>query len=165
MPHVSPPSYTAPPFVHGFLFPSSNLLFLRSPNSINGMSIFLLVRASEQEGIPVPDTCILPSATPVGSSFRINPESGPFLAPPSTPAPSSQASFLLSGLVPLLLLLPPVACSLQSSQGVFIQSKGNVWTSPMVQWLRIHMPMWGTWVRSLEDSICCGAAKTVHHHY
>ena len=87
-------------FIHGFLFPSSNLLFLQSPNSINGMFIFLLVRASKQEGIPVPDTWILPSASPVGSSFRVNPESGPFLAPPSTPPLSSQASFLLSDLVP-----------------------------------------------------------------
>ena len=93
-------------FIHGFLFPSSNLLFLQPPSSINGMSIFRLVRASEQDGIPVPDTCILPSATPVGSSFRVSPESGPFPAPPSTPPPSSQASFLLSDLVPCFCSCP-----------------------------------------------------------
>ena len=40
----------------------------------------------------------------------------------------------------------------------------SVWqnrTSLVVQWLRIHLPMQGTWVRSLvqEDSTCCQASK------
>ena len=36
-------------------------------------------------------------------------------------------------------------------------------TSLVVQWLRIHLPMQGTWVRSLvqEDSTCHGATKPV----
>ena len=35
------------------------------------------------------------------------------------------------------------------------------------QWLRIHLPTQGTWVRTLvwEDSTCRGATKPVHHNY
>ena len=35
-----------------------------------------------------------------------------------------------------------------------------------VQWLRIHLPAQGTWVRSLvwEDPTCCRATKHVHHN-
>ena len=38
-------------------------------------------------------------------------------------------------------------------------------TSLVVHWIRIHLPMQGTWVRFLvqEDSICWGASKPVHH--
>ena len=34
-------------------------------------------------------------------------------------------------------------------------------------WLRIHLPMQGTWVRALvqEDPTCCGATKPVCHNY
>ena len=41
------------------------------------------------------------------------------------------------------------------------------WTSPVAQWLRIRLPMQGTWVRSLvqEDPTCCGATKPLHHNY
>ena len=37
----------------------------------------------------------------------------------------------------------------------------------MVQWLRIHLPMQGTWVPSLirEDPTCRGATKPVRHNY
>ena len=36
----------------------------------------------------------------------------------------------------------------------------------MVQWLRIHLPMQGTWVWSLfQDSTCPGASKPVCHNY
>ena len=37
----------------------------------------------------------------------------------------------------------------------------------MVQWLRIHLPIQGTQVRSLfqEDSTCHGVTKPVHHSY
>lgn len=35
-------------------------------------------------------------------------------------------------------------------------------TSLVVQWLRIHVAMRGTWVRSLVDPTCCGAAEPVH---
>ena len=40
-------------------------------------------------------------------------------------------------------------------------------TSLVAQWIRIHLPMQGTWVRSLvrEDSTCCGAAEPMHHSY
>ena len=39
--------------------------------------------------------------------------------------------------------------------------------SLVAQWLRIHMPMQGTWVRALvqEDPTCCGAAKPVRHNH
>ena len=40
--------------------------------------------------------------------------------------------------------------------------------TPLVaQWLRIHLPMQGTWVRSLvwEEPTCHGATKPVHHNY
>ena len=38
-------------------------------------------------------------------------------------------------------------------------------TSLVAQWIRLHLPMQGTWVRSLvwEDSMCCGATKPMHH--
>ena len=37
----------------------------------------------------------------------------------------------------------------------------------MAQWLRIHLPMQGTWVQALvwEDPTCHGAAKPMHHNY
>ena len=39
--------------------------------------------------------------------------------------------------------------------------------SLVAQWLRICVPMQGTWVRSLvwEDPTCRGATKPVHHNY
>ena len=39
----------------------------------------------------------------------------------------------------------------------------DFWTSLVVQWLRIHLPMQGSWVPSLveEDSTCCRATKPV----
>ena len=40
-------------------------------------------------------------------------------------------------------------------------------TSLVAQWLRIRLPMQGTWVRALvqEDPTCHGATKLVHHNY
>ena len=40
-------------------------------------------------------------------------------------------------------------------------------TSLVAQWLRIHLPMEGTWVQALvrEDPTCRGATKPVHHNY
>ena len=37
----------------------------------------------------------------------------------------------------------------------------------MVKWIRIHLPIQGTWVRSLvrEDPTCHGATKPICHHY
>ena len=39
--------------------------------------------------------------------------------------------------------------------------------SLVAQWLRIRLPMQGTWVRALarEDPTCLGAAKPVRHNY
>ena len=39
--------------------------------------------------------------------------------------------------------------------------------SLVAQWLRIRLPMQGTWVRTLlwEDPTCHGATKPVHHNY
>ena len=41
------------------------------------------------------------------------------------------------------------------------------WGSLVVQWLRICLPMQGTWVRALvrDDPTCCGATKPLHHNY
>ena len=52
------------------------------------------------------------------------------------------------------------------SQNEYI-SKVYCWTSLVAQWLRIHLPMQGTWVRALvrEDPTCCGATKPVRHNY
>ena len=40
-------------------------------------------------------------------------------------------------------------------------------TSLVAQWLRIRLPVQGTWVRALvqEDPTCCGATKPVRHNY
>ena len=42
------------------------------------------------------------------------------------------------------------------------------WRASLVaQWLRIHLPMQGTWVRALvwEDPTCHRATKPVRHNY
>ena len=45
--------------------------------------------------------------------------------------------------------------------------KCTLGTSLVAQWLRIRLPMQGTWVRALgwEDPTCRGAPKLVHHNY
>ena len=45
--------------------------------------------------------------------------------------------------------------------------KFHTGTSLVAQWLRIHLPMQGTRVRSLvrEDPTCRGATKSVRHNY
>ena len=47
------------------------------------------------------------------------------------------------------------------------QKKVDKEASLVVQWLRIRLPIQGTWVRALvqEDPTCCGATKPVHHNY
>ena len=47
------------------------------------------------------------------------------------------------------------------------KKKGRAGTSPVVQWLRIHLPTQGTRVQSLvrEDPTCRGATKPVRHNY
>ena len=46
-------------------------------------------------------------------------------------------------------------------------NKQNLWTSLVVQWLRIRLPMQGTRVRALvrEDPTCRGATKPVRRNY
>ena len=41
------------------------------------------------------------------------------------------------------------------------------WTSLVAQWIRIHLPVQGTWVGPLvqEDLTCHGATKPVRHNY
>ena len=41
------------------------------------------------------------------------------------------------------------------------------WASLVAQWLRIRLPMQGTWVLALvqEDPTCRGATKSVRHNY
>ena len=45
--------------------------------------------------------------------------------------------------------------------------KNKIGASLVAQWLRIRLPMQGTWVRALvqEDPTCRGAAKPVHRNY
>ena len=40
-------------------------------------------------------------------------------------------------------------------------------TSLVVQWIRMHLPVQGTWVQLLvqEDSTCLRASEPVHHSY
>ena len=49
----------------------------------------------------------------------------------------------------------------------FIPFKNYSWASLVVQWLRIRLPMQGTWVQALvwEDPTCHGATKPMHHNY
>ena len=44
--------------------------------------------------------------------------------------------------------------------------KGQLWASLVAQWLRIHLPMQGTWVWSLvqEDPTCHGATGPLRHN-
>ena len=46
-------------------------------------------------------------------------------------------------------------------------SRRNLWASPVAQWLRIRLPMQGTWVQFLvrEDPTCRGATEPVRHNY
>ena len=51
-------------------------------------------------------------------------------------------------------------------EGVILLNK-VVRASLVAQWLRIRLPMQGTWVRALvpEDPTCHGAAEPVSHNY
>ena len=48
-----------------------------------------------------------------------------------------------------------------------LYTKINSRASLVAQWLRICLPMQGTWVWALvwEDPTCCGATKPMHHNY
>ena len=56
-----------------------------------------------------------------------------------------------------------------ASLEVLLRAVKKCWpgTSLVAQWLRIRLPMQGTWVRALvpEDPTCRGAAKPMHHNY
>ena len=45
--------------------------------------------------------------------------------------------------------------------------KKAIRASLVAQWLRVLLPMQGTWVRALvwEDPTCRGAAGPMHHNY
>ena len=60
-----------------------------------------------------------------------------------------------------------LGCSVRG-RGMTRKWAGNwTWTSLVVQWIRICLPMQGTWVWSLvwEDSTCHRITKPVHHNY
>ena len=76
--------------------------------------------------------------------------------------------------VPCKISYPPIQIG-WNSQNYKIQVTGQgsafiffikniFWTSLVVQWLRICLPMQRTWVQYLarDDSTCCGAAKLMH---
>ena len=48
-----------------------------------------------------------------------------------------------------------------------LYKKAVLGASLVAQWLRICLPIQGTWVRALvrEDPTCCGTTKPVHHNY
>ena len=50
---------------------------------------------------------------------------------------------------------------------VVVLKNGIMGTSLMAQWLRIRLPVQGTWVRMLvqEDPACCRATKPTSHNY
>ena len=62
-------------------------------------------------------------------------------------------------------VLPIHARDLQTHTNSMDHFKDALWISLMVQWLRIHLPVQGTWIQSLiqEDSTSQGATKPMHH--
>ena len=59
-----------------------------------------------------------------------------------------------------------MVCELHLNKKFFWFKKEKV-VSLVAQWLRIHLPMQGTWVQALvqEDPTCRRATKPVHHNY
>ena len=55
----------------------------------------------------------------------------------------------------------------EEGMGLLFSKHSESETSLVAQWLRIRLPVQGTWVRSLarEDPTCRGAAKPVSHNY
>ena len=58
----------------------------------------------------------------------------------------------------------PLRMNMEKFQG---EEKQGAGASLVAQWLRIRLPMQGTWVRALvrEDPACRGATKPMHHNY
>ena len=54
-----------------------------------------------------------------------------------------------------------------STLEIYITEKKGGGASLVAQWLRIRLPMQGTWVRALvrEDATCHGATKPMCHDY
>ena len=54
-----------------------------------------------------------------------------------------------------------------SLEDIMLHKINQSWASLVAQWLRIHLPMQGTWVRSLarEDPPCLGETKPMCHNY
>ena len=52
-------------------------------------------------------------------------------------------------------------------ESVILKKPKNSRASLAAQWLRIHLPMQGTWVQALvqEDPTCRGATKPMSHNY
>ena len=77
------------------------------------------------------------------------------------PTPKSEGSQCLS------LLLLPLSFYRCSPQQTSCALNPIWWASLVVQWIRICLPMQGTWVWSLvqEDPSCRGATKPVRHNY
>ena len=58
-----------------------------------------------------------------------------------------------------------IRSQLGGGEGWLCSEGGNFWASLVAQWLRIHLPMQGTWVQALvqEDPTCHRASKLMHH--
>ena len=46
----------------------------------------------------------------------------------------------------------------------FMEKNGKAGTSLLTQWIRNHLPMWETWIRSVvqKDPTCHRSTKLVH---
>lgn len=111
LPHVSPLLivYTQLPIsLLNLAFPAI------SPNSVNGNSVFPPACAPNKNSSLSLLPASNPSANPAASSFKTNPESDHFLAPPSTSSRSHETSFTLHC---LLWSFGSCPCSLQSILG------------------------------------------------
>ena len=80
----------------------------------------------------------------------------------------TQAHRVSDAIQPSHPLSPPSPPALNLSQHLVSHNLNYLMEiSLVVQWLRIHLPVQGTWVPSLvwEDPTCCEATKPVHHNY
>ena len=62
---------------------------------------------------------------------------------------------------------PLARCCLSLGLNLLIDKMKQLGASLVAQWLRICLPMQGTWVRALvwEDLTCHGATRPVSHNY
>ena len=116
------------------------------------------------EGVRFPLAGPAPSSSPGhGGGPALHPvPSAPHPTFPSLPLPGPSPPRLIpASPSPQLLPASPRTSELNSG------TKTPIGTSLVAQWLRISLPMQGTWVRSLvqEDPTCRGATKPVRHNY